>query len=501
MPKKRKSQEKPRRVDEVKKANVGEDLSQLVKIRLVNESGEQLDKDLDVQVGSEVALFQAFLNGLKPQEEAMKYSFYVGYKELNSTLFEALKGEDGDLADGVLEGRVDVLYRPQANFRVFAVNRCTGSLRGHTGSIQDVHSSPDGRHMASASVDCTVRFWDILTETPKFECKGHNTSLMYIVFSPCGRKLASADFHGEICIWDPVTGAQKGKKMVGHRKTVVGLCWKPLHLDASCRYLASCSQDCTIKIWDTVLSLHTKTLSGHEKLVSAIKWTGDNLIYSSSHDTSIKVWDPEKGILIRSLKCHTHWVNNLCTTTDFTIRTATFDPQHPHLFDPTLPDEELQEIALKRYEKEVSRQSVFMAACSDDHTISLWDITACGKKPVARMSGHQQVINDINFSPNAQFLASASFDKSLRLWDGRSGDHIATLRGHIGQVFQVCWSADSRLLCSCSADKTLKVWNTRGEMIRHLTQHEDKVEALDWCPNGERVISGSNDHLVSIWKV
>lgn len=67
MPKKRKSQEKPRRVDEVKKANVGEDLSQLVKIRLVNESGEQLDKDLDVQVGSEVALFQAFLNGLKPQ--------------------------------------------------------------------------------------------------------------------------------------------------------------------------------------------------------------------------------------------------------------------------------------------------------------------------------------------------------------------------------------------------------------------------------------------------
>ena len=55
--------------------------------------------------------------------------------------------------------------------------------------------------------------------------------------------------------------------------------------------------------------------------------------------------------------------------------------------------------------------------------------------------------------------------------------HIATLRGHIGQVFQVCWSADSRLLCSCSADKTLKVWNTSGKMIRHLTQHQDKVVA------------------------
>ena len=51
------------------------------------------------------------------------YSFYVGYKELSDTLFEALKEDDGNLKEGILEGRVDVVYRPQANFRVFAVNR------------------------------------------------------------------------------------------------------------------------------------------------------------------------------------------------------------------------------------------------------------------------------------------------------------------------------------------------------------------------------------------
>ena len=71
MPKKRKFQDKPRRPEEVKKPNIGDqDLTQLVKIRLVNEAGEQLDNDLDVQIGSDVGLFQAFLKGLKPEVSA-----------------------------------------------------------------------------------------------------------------------------------------------------------------------------------------------------------------------------------------------------------------------------------------------------------------------------------------------------------------------------------------------------------------------------------------------
>ena len=61
---------------------------------------------------------------------------------------------------------------------------------------------------------------------------------------------------------------------------------------------------------------------------------------------------PTQGILIRTLKCHTHWVNNLCLTTDFTIRTGAFDPGKPSLFDPSLPDLQLQQTALERYRAE-----------------------------------------------------------------------------------------------------------------------------------------------------
>lgn len=61
------------------------------------------------------------------------------------------------------------------------------------------------------------------------------------------------------------------------------------------------------------------------------------------------------------------------------------------------------------------------------------------------------------FSPDTRYIASASFDKSIKLWDGATGRYITSFRGHVKEVYQVSWSADSRLLVSGSADSTLKV--------------------------------------------
>ena len=63
----------------------------------------------------------------------------------------------------------------------------------------------------------------------------------------------------------------------------------------------------------------------------------------------------------------------------------------------------------------------------------------------------------MQFSPDGRWIVSASFDKSVKLWDGLKGVFLATFRGHVGPVYQVAWSADSRLLVSGSKDSTLKV--------------------------------------------
>lgn len=72
------------------------------------------------------------------------------------------------------------------------------------------------------------------------------------------------------------------------------------------------------------------------------------------------------------------------------------------------------------------------------------------------MTGHQQLVNDVKFSPDGRIIASASFDNSIKLWDAKDGKFITSLRGHVQAVFSVAWSADSRLLVSGSADSTLK---------------------------------------------
>ena len=140
-------------------------------------------------------------------------------------------------------------------------------------------------------------------------------------------------------------------------------------------------------------------------------------------------------------------------------------------------------------------------SCSDDFTLFLWSPTD-SKKPLSRMTGHQQAVAHIAFSPDGRYVASASFDKKVKIWNGRTGAFVATLTGHVASVYQVVWSADSRLLVSGSKDSTLKLWELKSlkKARNTLPGHADEVYALDWSPNGSMVASGSKDRTIKIFR-
>src|SRR6266516_615038 len=86
------------------------------------------------------------------------------------------------------------------------------------------------------------------------------------------------------------------------------------------------------------------------------------------------------------------------------------------------------------------------------------------------LEGHADEINQIAWSPDGRILASGSKDKTIRLWDAKTGEARRTLKGHSDSILSVAWSPDGRILASGSADKTIRLWDAQmGQTLLMLT--------------------------------
>jgi WD40 repeat protein len=152
-----------------------------------------------------------------------------------------------------------------------------------------------------------------------------------------------------------------------------------------------------------------------------------------------------------------------------------------------------------------------LSSAGDDKTVRLWDVKT-GKEQ-ATLTRHTDLVWSLAYSPDGKTLASVSKDTTIKLWDLRTGKEQATLKGHTDLDCSVAFSPDSKTLAEGSKDRTIKLWDVRTAKVRAtLKWHRDwlaeqvaplpKQEvAVTYSQDGKTLASENVDKTIHLWDV
>lgn len=526
--------EKQKEKREKEKLEKEEDLKNFpsrVIVQFSSAEGKNLGSSLSIETESNKLLLNQVINKLKQKENSedsfSNHLIMIEDTEVSDTLKHALiqtynndneKNKDSKLSNYFnSESVVKIVYHPENLYTVKPLTRGGESLEAHTDSILTCQFSPCGKYLASAGGDSFIRLWDMETFTLMMNIPGHDSWVMNVCWSPCGEYLVSGSINGKIVLVKGKTGDLVCDAFKAHKDCVTNVCWKPLHLCTDkIPYFLTSGKDGIIKCYNALNQKTEFIISAHNESITKVIWSGEDIIYSCSKDKLLKSFN-HKGELLNLYKGHGHWINTMSINTEFILRTSFYDYESkPDDFTgynkksslETKSFKERQEEALSRYNKIKSTFNFNhidrIVTGSDDYSMFLWSPEE-KTQPVTRLTGHNQLVNHVMFSPNTMFIASGSFDKSIKLWNGHTGKFICNFFGHIAAIYQISWSADSKFVLSASKDSTVKIWNVKSEKstksCRHtLPGHADEVYCIDWSPDGLNAASGSKDKRVNIWK-
>jgi WD40 repeat protein len=368
-------------------------------------------------------------------------------------------------------------------------------LKGHESSLWSASFTPDGRRVVTASEDGTVRVWDVGSGDQLAIFQGHTGSVRVAAFNPDGSQLITASTDETARLWNVKT---QRATILKHRAVV-----RSAAFDPDGRRVVTASDDDTARVWDAQTGDRIAVLMGHTAPVRVAAFSPNGrYVLTASDDTTAHLWDAETGNVIHIFEGHTE-----------SVRGAAFSPDGAYAVTTSLEDHSARvwdveigkQVAVLEHRHDVwsaafSPNGQYIVTASDDKTARVWD--AQKGTQIHVLNGHDGPVRAAVFSPDGRSIVTASEDNTARIWHADSGKLATILRGHLEPVRGAVFSPDGRYVLTISKDATARLWSAKTETSKQvavLEGHIGPVRSAVFSPDGRRVLSASDDNTTRLW--